>query len=77
MTTNYALCYGNGTSETYDTYAEACAAYLASRTHGEIYHGVDNGPGESSLCWPSAELATDDDGSRADARIRQIHVGAT
>lgn len=74
-TATYALCYGNGQTESYDTYEDARAAYLASRTHGTIGHDGDiSQGGERTLCWPSEELSENDDGSRADASIRVRHA---
>ena len=71
---SYRLTYSHGQTETFGTYAAACAAVRAVYRSAVIGHEGDIARGgERTLVWADAETAKNDDGSRAIASIRVGH----
>ena len=73
-TDGFSVRYATGTRHTVETYEEAIAAVRSVFSGAVIGHSGDcvDG-GESTLVWASEELAENDDGSRACARIVRLH----
>ena len=71
---SFSVKHSNGINEAYDTYEEAVAALVSVYGTPEIGHPGDiSEGGETTLVWGSAELALDDDGARACAKIQVRH----